>query len=67
MTPRALFERAWTVLRDSLLLAIVRAALAITQAAVDALGLDEQGRRSVIVQLTGMLLPPGPSGDGDPS
>jgi hypothetical protein len=66
MTPSLSFERAWKVARDSLLLAIVRAALAITQAAVDALGLDEQGRRSVVVQLTAMLLPPPPAADGDP-
>lgn len=66
MTPRASFERAWTVLRDSLLLAIVRAALTILQAAVDALGLDEQGRRSVIVQLTTMLLPSGSAEDRAP-
>lgn len=66
MTPRASFERAWTVLRDALLLAIVRVALTILQAAVDALGLDEQGRRSVIVQLTTMLLPSASAADSAP-
>lgn len=51
-------ERILRVLRDSILLAILRASLATIQAAVEALGLDEQGRRSVVAQLGGMLLPP---------
>ncbi len=50
-------ERVWRVLVDWLWLAVIRAALAAVQTAVDALGLDVDGRRAVLNQLGDMILP----------
>ncbi len=50
-------ERAWRALVDSLWLGLIRAALAVVQTSADALGLDAQGRRAVITQLSTMILP----------
>lgn len=60
------FERVWRVLRDTTLLAIVRASLTIIQTSVEALALDEQGRRSIVARLSDMLLPAAAPADGGP-
>ncbi len=56
-------ERAWRVLVDSLWLAVIRTALTAVQTAVDALGLDVDGRRAVLNQLGGMILPSSSRGE----
>ncbi|MCS6778117.1 MAG: hypothetical protein NZ555_00245 [Geminicoccaceae bacterium] len=52
------FDRAWAVLRDSLLLGLVRSALSVIQTATDLLRLDRAGREAILAQLRAMLLAP---------
>lgn len=56
-------ERTWRVLVDSLWLAVIRAALTAIQTAVDALGLEVDGRRAVLNQLGDMILPSSAPGE----
>ncbi len=52
------FDRAWAILRDSLLLGLVRSALSVIQTATDLLGLDRAGREEIVSRLRAMLLAP---------
>lgn len=56
MEPKSL-KAIWSILRDSMLLAVLRASLALIQLSADLLGLDRNAREAVVARLHAMLLP----------
>ncbi|MCS6877472.1 MAG: hypothetical protein N2038_10430 [Geminicoccaceae bacterium] len=50
-------QTIWLVLRDGMLLAVLRAALSLVRLSVELLALDRAGREVVLARLRAMLLP----------